>query len=228
MASVDTDAWLPGFFLRPKSLLSALRSVDFFRSGRPLVLCPVLSVDAALTWEYRSVADGFARCRGGDDPAAPGPDEGLAANGGAGGGSVGGSGTSLCRISTWLSETSAALSCDDCACCPSVGRASASFPSAGGGLATAVLPGRRMGNSSSDGGLGAANVVPGLRIGNSSSSVGLAIGIGPDILPRMDWRPEVLDRDGLEPDLKRLTFMMLPRCPSLLGDKAVEAHRGLD
>lgn len=56
-----------------------------------------------------------------------------------------------------------------------------------------------MGNSSS--GLFAARLAPALRIGNSSSSAGFGIGIGPEILPRMEWagrgRPCPEDVDGL-------------------------------
>ena len=51
MASIDTEAWLLTFFLRPNSLLRAFRSVDFLRSGRPIPLLPVLPVEAALICE---------------------------------------------------------------------------------------------------------------------------------------------------------------------------------
>jgi hypothetical protein len=48
--------------------------------------------------------------------------------------------------------------------------------------------------------------VPGFRMGNSSS-MGFGIGIGPDILPRIDW--PVLGRPALEADFQRLTFIVL-------------------
>lgn len=64
---------------------------------------------------------------------------------------------------------------------------------------------------------GVAIPVPGLRIGNSSST-GFGIGIGPDMVPRMDW--PVMDR-GVAPgagglaDLKRpmavMTFVSTAR-----------------
>lgn len=66
------------------------------------------------------------------------------------------------------------------------------------GLAIPV-PLWRMGNSSS--GLFVARLEPGFRMGNSSSSAGCGIGIGPEILPRMEWagrgRPCPADVEGL-------------------------------
>jgi len=67
------------------------------------------------------------------------------------------------------------------------------------------LPGSRIGTSSSF----VVEAMPGpeLRMGKASS-VGLNIGIGPDILPRMDWRP-VLGRPVLELDFQRLGMVSL-------------------
>lgn len=79
------------------------------------------------------------------------------------------------------------------------------------GVALATrLPGLRIGNSSSS--VVVAMPVPGFRIGNSSSSIRLGMGIGADILPRMDWWPDFgrpdFGRLALEPDFHRLTFMV--------------------
>ncbi len=62
-----------------------------------------------------------------------------------------------------------------------------------------------MGNSSSGGRL--AKVEPGFRMGKSSSSIELLIGIGPEILPRMDCWP-ALCRPGPELDLNKLTLIV--------------------
>ncbi len=83
-----------------------------------------------------------------------------------------------------------------------------------------------MGNSSSDGGLAAAKEVPGCRMGNSSSSSGFGIGMGPDILPRMDGLAGGLDRPALELDLKRLTFMASRWIASLEEGVATCTRRG--
>ena len=95
-----------------------------------------------------------------------------------------------------------------CGSCVGAGRGgvagSVSLLSMGVGLAMPV-PRRRIGNSSSA--VLVAIPVPGFRMGNSSSSVGLAMGIGPDILPRMDWW-WLLGRGAWPLDLKRLTFML--------------------
>lgn len=52
--------------------------------------------------------------------------------------------------------------------------------------------------------------VPGFLMGNSSSSRGLGMGIGPEILPRMDWCPvlglEVVGEDGGAPNI--LAFIL--------------------
>jgi hypothetical protein len=53
---------------------------------------------------------------------------------------------------------------------------------------------------------GVATPVLVFLMGNSSS-MGFGIGMGPDILPRMDW-PAGLGRPALEADFHRLTFMM--------------------
>ncbi len=49
--SVYLESWLSVFFLRPKKRLSAFRRVDFLRCGGPVLLRPVLPVEAALTRE---------------------------------------------------------------------------------------------------------------------------------------------------------------------------------
>jgi hypothetical protein len=70
-----------------------------------------------------------------------------------------------------------------------------SASSGGTGLAMPV-PGLRIGNSSSFDVV--AMPVPGTLIGNSSSSTALGIGIGPEMVPRMDLWP-VFGRPAFEP-----------------------------
>jgi len=62
-----------------------------------------------------------------------------------------------------------------------------------------LVPGRRMGNSSSLDVI--ATLEPGMRIGNSSSSAA-GMGIGPEMVPRMDLWDANFGYPAAEPGLK--------------------------
>lgn len=220
---VELEPWLP-FFLRPNNFPRAARRVDFFLCGTPSLLRPVRPVGASLTVEYLKVLEGLFR-RGetlcgeflGGECLCGGvfTRRGGLLVGGGGGGCDGASGLALCATSAWLicvaiaAVSDGGVVCSSCCCSCSRscwGCSSSESVSSGRGVILAMpLPGSRIGTSSSF----VVEAMPGpeLRMGKASS-VGLNIGIGPDILPRMDWRP-VLGRPVLELDFQRLGMVSL-------------------
>lgn len=227
----------PCFFLRPNNFPRADRRVDFFLCGAPSLLLPVVPVGASLTVEYLRVLEGLVRrgevlcgevlCGGVLARAGGLPD------GGGGGGCEGGSGLSPCtgvsppRLAEapivtelacggnvcWSSSWGSCCSC--CCCCCCCWTRSETDSSGNGVMLAMLVPGLRIGNSSSFTAVAKLDP-PELRMGNSSS-IGLAIGIGPDILPRMDaWA--VAGRRVLGLDFQRLGMVSLSPTYKINGE----------
>lgn len=91
----------------------------------------------------------------------------------------------------------------DCPGCPS---GDGSESSASGSDDAIPVPGLRIGNSSSA--FIDALADPGFRNGNSSSSRVIGIGIGLEMVPRIDLRP-ALARPAVEPDFPNLLGMLI-------------------
>jgi hypothetical protein len=90
-------------------------------------------------------------------------------------------------------------------------------PSVGGRVVAIPVPGLRIGNSSSVAIDALAD--PGFRIGNSSSSGVLGIGIGAEMVPRMDLF-RGLARPAVEPDFPKMLGMAAgARCRSVVEER---------
>jgi hypothetical protein len=134
-------------------------------------------------------------------------------------GGVASSTSSLRGLSVGLARCSSCCCCccSCCCCCCGSRCCSSGIASSDGGTGLAMpAPGCRIGNSSSR--FAAAFAEPGFRIGNSSSSNPVGIGIGAEMVPRID-----LLRPGLArlaaPDFQRLGMAFeLAYCRKATGD----------